>query len=182
MKRKVLSLGLVVLSVLSACESTPRPRSASSSETVPTNSAFEGKGAARPAEEPKPAEPKAEEPSGSGSVPSPAAGSGGSGGPVPSGGSNTTSTATLRGPEPTRAPATGAVSQAECASLFDRYIDLEMGDNAKLAGIPPEIIQQAKQQARAQSGDPCVKEKVPRAKYNCAMAARTTAAWRTCMK
>ena len=90
--------------------------------------------------------------------------------------------AVLRGPEPTTPPATGVATQAECASLFDRYIDLEIGDNAKLAGIPPELIQQAKQQARAQSGDPCAKEKVSRAKYNCAIAARTTAVWRTCMK
>jgi hypothetical protein len=88
-------------------------------------------------------------------------------------------------PGPGGAPATkktGKVTKAECGQLFDKYIELSIGADSRLEGIPPELIQQAKAQARGQKGDPCEKEVVPRSKYNCAMAAQTPAAWQKCMK
>lgn len=77
---------------------------------------------------------------------------------------------------------TGKVSKAECGQLFDRYIELAIGSDARLEGVPPELVQQAKAMARQQKGDPCEKEVVPRAKFNCAMAATTPAQWQKCLK
>lgn len=77
----------------------------------------------------------------------------------------------------------GKVSKAECAQLFDKYVDLAIGADARLEGLPPELVQQAKAQARSKDGgDPCDKQVVARAKYDCAMAATTPAAWQRCMK
>lgn len=90
--------------------------------------------------------------------------------------------ATPGAPGPAGAKKTGKVTKAECAQLFDRYIELAIGGDSRLEGVPPELIQQAKAQARQQKGDPCEKEVVPRAKYNCAIAATSTAQWQKCMK
>lgn len=76
---------------------------------------------------------------------------------------------------------TGQVTKAECGQLFDRYVELAIGADSRLEGLPPELIQQAKAQARQQKGDPCETEVVPRAKYTCAMAATSPAQWPRCM-
>ena len=78
--------------------------------------------------------------------------------------------------------ATGKITKAECNQVFDKYLDLAIGSDARLEGVPPELIQQAKAQARQQKGDPCEKEGVARSKYNCAMAATSTQQWEKCMK
>ncbi|MCL2725666.1 MAG: hypothetical protein FWD69_14640 [Polyangiaceae bacterium] len=82
--------------------------------------------------------------------------------------------------------ATGNVSKAECNKLFDKYMDLAFTSDERLEGVPPEMIAAVKAQARAQAsaqkGDPCSTQEVPRAKYNCAMAARTTHEWEECMQ
>lgn len=87
-------------------------------------------------------------------------------------------------PEPTKvAPPAGdgkgRVTRAECDRAFDKYIELEIAQNPRLHGVPPELIQQAKQMARQQHGDaPCT---ATRRQYNCAMAATSTAVWQRCM-
>jgi hypothetical protein len=84
--------------------------------------------------------------------------------------------------EPPTPKKTGKVSKAECGQLFDRYIELAIGADARLEGIPPEMIQAAKAQARQQKGDPCQTQVVKRSQYNCAIIAKTPAAWQKCMK
>jgi hypothetical protein len=74
----------------------------------------------------------------------------------------------------------GAVSPSECDRVMDRYLELEIAANPQLKGVPPEVIEQAKQMAREKHGDaPCT---ATRAQYTCAMAAASTAAWQRCMK
>ncbi len=74
----------------------------------------------------------------------------------------------------------GAVSRAECDQVMDRYLELEISTNPQLKGVPPEVVEQAKQMARDKHGEsPCT---ATRAQYACAMAATTTAAWQKCMK
>lgn len=84
-------------------------------------------------------------------------------------------------PEPTVAKGgKGKVSKADCNRVMDRYLELEMGTNPALAGLPPELVTQAKEQAKQQHGDtPC---NATAAQYRCAMEATTTAAWQKCMK
>src|SRR5690606_37682916 len=63
----------------------------------------------------------------------------------------------------------GRITKAECERVFDKYIELEMETNPQLAGLPREVIEQAKQTARQKHGEaPCT---ATRAQYNCAMAA-----------
>lgn len=74
----------------------------------------------------------------------------------------------------------GVVSRSDCDRVMDRYIELEIASNPQLKGVPPEIIDQAKQMAREKHGEaPCT---ATRAQYTCAMAASSTAAWQRCMK
>lgn len=74
----------------------------------------------------------------------------------------------------------GRVSQAECQQMFDRLLDLEMASNPQLKGMPPEVIEQAKEMARQKGGaPPCT---ATRKEYSCAMAASSTAAWKRCVK
>jgi hypothetical protein len=78
------------------------------------------------------------------------------------------------------AGAGGVVSKGECDRVMDKYLDLEISKNPSLKGVPPEVIDQAKQMAREKHGDaPC---SATRAQYTCAMAATSTAAWQKCMK
>ena len=70
--------------------------------------------------------------------------------------------------------------KADCARAMDHYLELEMATNPQLKGLPPEVVEQAKQQAREQHGDaPCT---ATPAQNRCAIAAKTTAAWQKCMK
>ncbi|MBX3229468.1 MAG: hypothetical protein KIT84_17380 [Labilithrix sp.] len=74
----------------------------------------------------------------------------------------------------------GAVSKAECDKAFDKYLQLEMAQNPQLKDLPPEVLEQVKEQGRQKHGEaPCT---ATRAQYNCAMAAGSTAAWQKCMK
>jgi hypothetical protein len=74
----------------------------------------------------------------------------------------------------------GAVSRSECDRVMDKYLELEIASNPQLKGVPPEVIEQAKQMAREKHGDaPCT---ATRAQYSCAMAASSTGAWQRCMK
>lgn len=73
-----------------------------------------------------------------------------------------------------------AMTRDECERVMDRYLELEIASNPKLAGVSPEIIEHAKQMARQKHGEmPC---NGTRAQYKCAMAATSTAAWQRCMK
>lgn len=73
-----------------------------------------------------------------------------------------------------------AMTKDECERAMDRYLELEMASNPQLKGVPPEIVEQAKQMARVKHGEmPC---NGTRAQYKCAMAATSTAAWQRCMK
>ena len=84
------------------------------------------------------------------------------------------------GKEPTGGGGKGAVSRSECDRVMDKYLELEIASNPQLKGVPPEVIEQAKQMAREKHGDaPCT---ATRAQYSCAMAASSTAAWQRCMK
>ena len=76
------------------------------------------------------------------------------------------------------------VSSAECARLFDRYIELEFDSNPQLQGLPPDmrkqIAAQAKAQAKAQKGEaPC---DATRSQYACGMAATSTSEWKKCLQ
>jgi len=74
----------------------------------------------------------------------------------------------------------GVVSRSDCDRVMDKYIELEIASNPQLKGVPPEIIEQAKQMAREKHGEaPCT---ATRAQYTCAMAATSTGAWQRCMK
>ena len=74
----------------------------------------------------------------------------------------------------------GAVSKSECDRVMDKYLELEIAKNPQLQGVPPEVIEQAKQMARQQHGEaPCT---ATRAQYTCAMGATSTSAWQRCMK
>ena len=74
----------------------------------------------------------------------------------------------------------GVVSKAECDRVMDKYLELEITKNPQLQGVPPEIIEQAKQMARDKHGEaPCT---ATQAQYTCAMAATSTSAWQRCMK
>ena len=74
----------------------------------------------------------------------------------------------------------GSVSRSDCDRVMDKYLELEIASNPQLKGVPPEIIEQAKQMAREKHGDaPCT---ATPSQYSCAMAASSTAAWQRCMK
>jgi hypothetical protein len=89
--------------------------------------------------------------------------------------------------EPGGAARGGArIGKAECKQLFDRYIELTVGGDARFADLPPELLAELKEtallQARAEKGDPCSTEDVSRAQFACAMSASSTAAWERCLK
>jgi hypothetical protein len=102
--------------------------------------------------------------------------------PVASGGDDDPKAGGENAGEPPTPKKTGKVSKAECSQLFDKYIELSIGADARLEGIPPELIQTAKAQARQQKGDPCQTQVVKRSQYNCAITAKTPTAWQKCMK
>lgn len=72
------------------------------------------------------------------------------------------------------------VSREDCNRVMDKYLELEIGQNPQLKGVPPEVIDEAKKMARQQHGEaPCT---ATRSQFNCAMDARSTSAWQKCMK
>lgn len=146
---------LLLLLGLAACSSSPPARAPQ--ETVPANSLDRSKLDAPPVDDPTLA---TEDP--------PA--------PVP-----VATPARTEIPEPTVTKGgKGKVSKADCSRVMDRYLELEMGSNPALAGLPPEVVGQAKEQMKQQHGDaPC---NATAAQYRCAMEATTTAAWQKCMK
>lgn len=146
------------LLLAAACSSGPPPRAPGSGETVPANSLDRSKLDAPPPDEPTRSD-AAEEP----------------GPPVP------VPTKVEAPAEPTATKGgKGQVSKADCARVMDRYLELELASNPALAGLPPDVVAQAKEQMRAQHGEaPCT---ATAAQYRCGMAAKTTAAWQKCMK
>ena len=77
---------------------------------------------------------------------------------------------------------TGKVTKAECNELIDKYLSMQLEQDERFAGMTPEILDSAKAQARQQKGDPCSKEVIPRAKYNCAVSSHSPKEWEKCMK
>jgi hypothetical protein len=81
------------------------------------------------------------------------------------------------------APSSGpTVTAKECSDLFDKYLSLAIGADARLTGVPPEMIAQVKAQAIAMKGDPCSGSKVTRSQHQCAMVANSVEAWQTCLE
>lgn len=168
----VLALG----SACSACNSDPPPKTPVKQQEVPANSLDDArlhgdpkdKGTTK--EDPtQPLTTKMGEASSPSSSDSPPSGKGGTakGGAAPA-------------PSTTTPSKGGAVSKSECDRVMDRYLDLEISKNPELKGVPPEVIDQAKQMAREKHGEaPC---SATRAQYTCAMAATSTAGWQKCMK
>jgi hypothetical protein len=83
---------------------------------------------------------------------------------------------------------TGAekISAADCGKMFDHYFDLLLTTDSRFADVGPEgkamVRQIASGDARfAQMQKDCVSD-VSRARFTCAMAAKTTGAWETCLK
>ena len=63
---------------------------------------------------------------------------------------------------------------------MEKYFDLEIASNPRLKNVPAEVIERAKAAAREEHGDvPCT---VTPAQSTCAMTARTTEAWRRCLR
>ena len=141
---------LILAAILVACEDPPPPKAPRAQEMVPANSLDEAK--LHGVESPSVLDEPATASAPAIPVEAPAA-------------------------EP---PAKGRIGKAECGRAMDHYLELEITTNPQLKGLPPEVIEQAKQSAREQHGEaPCTATAV---QYRCAMAAKTTAAWQKCMK
>lgn len=162
---------LVCFSILASC-SNSEPKTPKKTEEVPANSLDDAKLHEKESadEQKDPTEPLTTK---VGETPvDPSTGtsgtSGSSGGAEKSGGSS--------GGKPNP----NAATKAECDKAMDKYLSLEIASNPQLKGVPPEVIEQAKQMAREQHGEaPCTATK---AQYKCAMASTTVAAWQKCMK
>jgi hypothetical protein len=75
------------------------------------------------------------------------------------------------------------ISAKECDKLVDRYIDLAIAGDGRLAGVTAEMIASAKAQVKAQKGmGPCDEQVVTKKQYACAIAAKTTDAYQACLK
>ncbi len=184
---------LAVSALLAACEPSHPPRAAQT-EMVPSNSAHDTATANAKPRIVGPDAPGGEDgevPAGGSAPSTPHSGGAAGGGPSPVTGSGTGTSGTTTTAQLPAAPAVDPKNQkpptkAECSAVIDRYVELEVQSNPQLAGIPPEMLKQllnqAKQQASSQKGDPCAEEKITRAKYNCGMAAQTRDAWKACMK
>lgn len=159
---------LVGLPILASCNNA-EPKTPKKSEEVPANSLDDAKLHDKGSSDDKkdPTQPLTmkvgDAPSGS---TEPAAASGSSGGQEKPGSGG------KGGPN--------GATKAECEKAMDKYLSLEISTNPQLKGVPPEVIEQAKQMAREQHGEaPCTATK---AQYKCAMGATTVAAWQKCMK
>jgi hypothetical protein len=165
--RAVASL-LVCFPILASC-SNPEPKTAKKSDEVPANSLDDAKlhDSSKAEDSKDPTQPLTQKvgeapPDTASAGPSssaPASGGGGGGGGKPN---------------------PNAATKAECDKAMDKYLSLEIATNPQLKGVPPEVIEQAKQMAREQHGEaPCTATK---AQYKCAMAATSVGAWQKCMK
>lgn len=163
------ALVLLCFSVLASCNG-PEPKTGGKSDEVPANSLDEAKlHGERPQEQPTkdPTQPLTTKVGEAPVESATAASSNGSGTSSSSGGSGAK-------------PSPNAASKAECDKAMDKYLSLEIASNPQLKGVPPEVIEQAKQMTRDKHGEaPCTATK---AQYKCAMAATTVAAWQKCMK
>lgn len=76
----------------------------------------------------------------------------------------------------------GKASRAECGAALDRYLDLLIAADGRFAGLPPELLNAAKQQGFSQVGqkNPCDAEGISREQHSCAMAAKTGDTWKRC--
>jgi hypothetical protein len=113
----------------------------------------------------------------------------------PAGASNApTRIAAPQGPPPSppsKSTATGPhISQAECATMIDHYIELTIRGAPGMANLGPDEIQAAKEMAKdAVVADPSYQKAasqcehdVTHAKFDCAMGSTSTAAWQSCVK
>ncbi len=115
-----------------------------------------------------------------GEAPPPEPGAGSKAGNVNSAASNKKPAGESSSKEPSGGSKGSVVTKSECDRVMDRYLELEIAANPQLKGLPPDVIEQAKQMAREKHGEaPCT---ATRAQYTCAMAASSTAAWQRCMK
>lgn len=164
---------LVVCSVFvaSACAPPPEPKTAKNEDTeeVPANSGTDPD--AQAAADKKQKEGPKEAPTEP--LTTPIAGGGEEDGPAA-----TPSTGAKKKPSKSGPRAT----KKQCNAAFDKYLDLAIGSDARLAGVTPELIKQAKDQARGMKGDPCASEPPSKSQYDCAMGATSTAEWEACMK
>jgi hypothetical protein len=191
------SVAALALAVAACGGPEPKMVASTKDDGVPANSASEQRLASGGKPNAAPASATAEDPTG-GPPTTPmnaeGAGAGGaSGGAAPAGkgagkGGGKGAGKDPPAKEPTgkaASAATGKVSKAECKQTVDKFIDLNMAD-PRLAGIPPEMIAQFKEQALAEAntkqGDVCSTQDVSRTQYNCAMAATSVGAWQKCMK
>jgi len=171
MARSYLTLAPLLLTLASAiacggAQEQEKPKTAASAENVPANSGF-----VDPRADAKP-EPKPE------AKPEPAAAAAGGPAPTPLAAENPQNPAA----SPPASKGGPKVTKAECEKTFDKYIQLAIGGDERLAGVTKDMIAQARAGATAQKGDPCVTEPPTRAQYNCAMAAKTTGQWESCMR
>lgn len=172
-----------VAAALVACGES-RPAKSAQTEMVPSNSAFEAS-ATKP---PIVGDTQASDSAPAVGTPVGAPGSGPTPGPAPSAPTHTQTAPLPAAPSGAPEPSAkgGAPTRAECMQVLDHFLDLEIKSRPELSGLPPEMVKsmlaQARQQATAQKGDPCKEEGITRAKYACGMAAKTSEAWKTCMR
>ncbi len=89
--------------------------------------------------------------------------------------------------KPSSGNATDKVSRSECDQAVGHAFDLAIPANdPRLAGLPPEVMQQLKAQAIAQaaqqnpSENPCAGKGISRGEYDCEMAATTLDEYKKC--
>jgi hypothetical protein len=78
------------------------------------------------------------------------------------------------------------VTKAECAKMFDRFFDLVLESDERFKDIGDEgkamVRQMASQDQRFVQMQKDCESDVSRAKYGCAMAAKSSSAWQACFK
>jgi hypothetical protein len=78
------------------------------------------------------------------------------------------------------------ITAAECARMFDHFFDLLLESDARFKDLGPDargmVRQISAQDERLQSLQKDCETDVSRTKHTCAMAAKTPAAWQTCVK
>ena len=172
---------LVSFPILASC-SNPEPKTAKKSDEVPANSLDDAKLHDAKKDEDHSKDPTQPLTTKVGDSPGDAPSSGGSSGSGGSGGASSSSSSAGSSDSKSGGGKANpnAASKAECDKAMDKYLSLEISSNPQLKGVPPEVIEQAKQMAREQHGEaPCTATK---AQYKCAMAATTVPAWQKCMK
>lgn len=188
--KHLLCAFLVTLPVAIGCgggaqQEGEKPKTAASQDHVPANSGFVDPRAKTADGKPEGATTSSAEAGGGAASPAGAQGGAGATGAVAGAGGPTPLVSEDPRNPAASPPATKGgpkVSKAECEKSFDRYLELAIGSDPRLAGVSKEMIAQARAGATAQKGDPCVTEPPTRAQYTCAMAAKTTGQWESCMR